>query len=208
MSDLAPFVAAALRDKVIDELLRENAELRGQLEETKVITVTGPNNSPVYAKAQFDSGRHAGAGTRWQVPLVEEKACPLSKLQQVEIRMGGVLLEPTSRSPCTILDFVEGSYDENQRGLFDLAFREDSCVESMSIRVGPFLTEEDYENVYDASEEPFFLACHLSEMANNHVGMTVVFQDISFHRLRVKGSLGNIELPIEETELLESKAAN
>eukprot|EP00978_Attheya_sp_CCMP212_P001071 scaffold2197_cov57-Attheya_sp.AAC.1 len=47
MSDLAPFVAATLRDKVVDDLMKENAALRLQLSRTQKIEVTGLNGAPV-----------------------------------------------------------------------------------------------------------------------------------------------------------------
>ena len=57
MSDLAPFVAAVLRDKVVEELQEElhaekakNKKLENEL---RTIRVTGPGGFPVYAERHF-----------------------------------------------------------------------------------------------------------------------------------------------------------
>lgn len=58
MSDLAPLVAAALRDQVVADLQKENEDLRsklalarrGLLSVDEAVTITGVGGSPVYAK--------------------------------------------------------------------------------------------------------------------------------------------------------------
>ena len=57
MSDLAPFVAAALRDKVIQELTKENksqagaiATLKSSVRDLRSVSITGPGGTPVYSK--------------------------------------------------------------------------------------------------------------------------------------------------------------
>jgi hypothetical protein len=63
MSDLAPFVAAVLRDKSNADMKEENDALRQeidslrcQLSNTHAVKITGPNGSPVYAHAQLEDG--------------------------------------------------------------------------------------------------------------------------------------------------------
>ena len=51
MSDLAPFVAATLRDKVIIDQQEEINRLRKQLRIERTITITGPGGSPIFAEA-------------------------------------------------------------------------------------------------------------------------------------------------------------
>jgi hypothetical protein len=57
MSDLAPFVAAALRDKVVADLKKENenqacriSALKSSIRDLSSVSVTGPEGSPVYCK--------------------------------------------------------------------------------------------------------------------------------------------------------------
>ena len=122
---------------------------------------------------------------------------------------------------CAILDFLEGCYDEEtQQGLFELSFRDDSCVESMLVRVGPFPSFQDYEQVLEgdnldidnnntnhaleaSSSSLSTEGVHLAAVAKRHPGMTIVFQEVCFHRLRVQGSLGNV--PDDESQELLDK---
>ena len=57
MSDLAPFVAAAVRDKVVADLQDENRKLEEVNEERKRgmrLCVTGAHGTPVYAMANIN----------------------------------------------------------------------------------------------------------------------------------------------------------
>lgn len=59
MSTLAPFVASAIRDKVIADMMDEIDQLKSQLRTTRQVQVTGPGGSPVYANAQLLSNEVA-----------------------------------------------------------------------------------------------------------------------------------------------------
>jgi hypothetical protein len=95
MSDLAPFVAATLRDKVIKDLMDENQAMRKQLQLARRVEITGPGGTPVHAQAQFDDdGSYAGNPDLWAVNFPEGKQmlpCPLAALEGIEIRVGGIL---------------------------------------------------------------------------------------------------------------------
>lgn len=60
MSDLAPLVSAAIRDKVVLDQQQEIEDLRKAKEELQaaktrgLVRVTGPSGSPVYAEGKFD----------------------------------------------------------------------------------------------------------------------------------------------------------
>ena len=109
MSDLAPFVAAAIRDKVVVELKEENDRLRQQLRELRRVEITGTGGSPIYATAQFDEdGAYDVNPNLWEVKLMmmmssssmqqqqqqqQDAAplqCPLADLSNLEIRLGGI----------------------------------------------------------------------------------------------------------------------
>ena len=55
MSDLAPFVAATLRDKVIADLQSEIEQLKAQSQRerdrSQTVEITGPRGNPVYCQA-------------------------------------------------------------------------------------------------------------------------------------------------------------
>eukprot|EP00978_Attheya_sp_CCMP212_P039856 scaffold211309_cov59-Attheya_sp.AAC.4 len=92
MSDLAPFVAAVLRDDVVTKLLLENARLKEQEKRltdqlTHVVTITGKCGSPVYA-----TGLLSGQDCKlvWaSFPKINQTGCPLHLLSQIEISIGG-----------------------------------------------------------------------------------------------------------------------
>jgi len=87
MSDLAPFVAAALRDKSIHDLMEENRKLR---ELAMAVEVTGPEGQPIYARGKFDEDGDSAYETLYEVKLSEQLTlCPLSDLSDVEIWIGG-----------------------------------------------------------------------------------------------------------------------
>ena len=52
MSDIAPFVAASLRDKVVADLMDENNNLREKNRALNLVKITGPEGYPVYAHGQ------------------------------------------------------------------------------------------------------------------------------------------------------------
>ena len=70
MSDLAPFVAAVLKDKVVADLLAEHARLQQLVSFGQNLALTGPQRFPVYATAQLDEGT---GGVRWKVALQSRK---------------------------------------------------------------------------------------------------------------------------------------
>eukprot|EP00978_Attheya_sp_CCMP212_P002719 scaffold5585_cov57-Attheya_sp.AAC.1 len=96
MSDIAPFVAATIRDKVVDDLMKENADLKLKLSRMQEIELTGPNGTPVYATGMLDQGKYTYAGMEWFVELVEQAKVPPSAFVHswgvgggIEVRVGG-----------------------------------------------------------------------------------------------------------------------
>jgi hypothetical protein len=96
MSALAPFVAAAIRDKVVQDLMEENAAMRKQvalLRHFKTVEITGPGGTCVYTRAQFDEdGGYNGNPNLWSVHFPTGKQllpCPLPMLEGIQVRLGG-----------------------------------------------------------------------------------------------------------------------
>ena len=53
MSDLAPFVAATLKDKVVTDLHEENKQLRAEKHASQLVEITCPKRHPVYAQGHL-----------------------------------------------------------------------------------------------------------------------------------------------------------
>lgn len=118
MSDLAPFVAATIRDRVVTELQAENDRLTRALQAAMTVQVMGQGGSPIYASADFSSGRpEQGSSAFWNVRFDDTDdndessssssssnsiPLPLSRLGELEVVVGGILLAEMSQ------DYVEG----------------------------------------------------------------------------------------------------
>jgi hypothetical protein len=113
MSDLAPFVAATLRDKVVQDLMEENEAMQKQIRQSRSVEITGPGGSPVYSRAQFDEdGYYCNDPVLWEVafPGTQNLSCPLSILEGIEVRLGGVL-----QAKCTATSVFDTFYDADGR---------------------------------------------------------------------------------------------
>lgn len=103
MSDLGPFVAAALRDRVVQELLEENKQLRRERNEKSMIRVTGRSGTPVYYEDLVTNGANfneAQGRSCWVLVLPTRKNAGGSEIgvsqetfrNDLEIRLGRVVL--------------------------------------------------------------------------------------------------------------------
>mmetsp|Transcript_29564 Transcript_29564/g.54174 ORF Transcript_29564/g.54174 Transcript_29564/m.54174 type:complete len:242 (-) Transcript_29564:306-1031(-) len=212
MSDLAPFVAATLRDKVVDDLMKENAALQQKLSRTQKIEVTGPNGAPVYATGMLDQGEYGGGGTSWRVNLERVESCALVFFTSVEIRVGGSLWTICDPSrPCCILDFLENCYDADRMGLFDVQFKSDNSHRySMQIRAGPFIHEDDYRDAFDNRHGDNFQCLDLHALGIANLGMKLSFRQLVFDVANIKTTLENLGIrdmdPDEAAEQRRSAA--
>ena len=87
MSELAPFVAAALRDKVVLDMLHEVEELKRQLSRARRVTIQG--RSGVWAEAQLEDG-HTMDPTRWNVDFPENSSY-IGDIRLAELKVGGLV---------------------------------------------------------------------------------------------------------------------
>lgn len=130
MSDLAPFVASTIRDKVVADLLEENKLLKEQLASFRRIRITGRGGEPLYAEQDFSLGKSSDHGW-WIVrlpvwnnrncqskqavstPSIAASPCRMSKLADCEIYVGNF-----RNMTCREFDvcFVDG----NPKGYFSL----------------------------------------------------------------------------------------
>ena len=115
MSDLAPFVAAALKDKTVVDLKQENDELRELIDKQLVVKVTGENGSPIrYEGSLKNIGmsemKSSNEVTRWSL-FCDSKVLPLDSLWNLEIWVGGNLMERFNLDINHIIDYPCHTYE-------------------------------------------------------------------------------------------------
>jgi hypothetical protein len=110
LPDLAAFVGATIRDKVVLDQMEEIRLLKHQLEATRRVEITGPGGAPVIASGSFSRGEfndsasneNGSCGVLWSVGLETNMedlpweddtppTVPMNMLSNIEIRVGGVL---------------------------------------------------------------------------------------------------------------------
>ena len=142
MSDLAPFVAAVLRDKVIADQLEEVQELRQQLRRARRISIHGA--SRVLVEAQLEDG-FAIDTTRWSVAF-PKNSCPLNDLRLAEFQVGGVARAELYRS---VSEAFVNEYDAKRRMEISAYYSPGLWV---TFSVGP-VEQEFYDGMADVDSE-------------------------------------------------------
>jgi len=103
-SDLAPFVGASLRDRIIDGMKDINDALQSRLTESEnerlLVQITGVDGSPVYYEESFrNAERYDDIDDDGDIVLDFDNDgssyydLPLSSLGEIEIRLGGVVVQ-------------------------------------------------------------------------------------------------------------------
>jgi hypothetical protein len=93
MSDLAPFVAAFLRDKVVDDLLEENKQLRAQLNanitSSRKVRISGLGGE-IYAEGRLDEDGHPILQGYWHLDLKAGTArcSSMEQFRAIELHIG------------------------------------------------------------------------------------------------------------------------
>jgi len=158
MSDLAPFVAAALRDKVVADLQDEVKHLREQLEREKrqsqTVAITGPQGSPVYAHAQFRDGKHDYSPELWKVELSttgqrHSGCCLVEDLAEMEVRIGGICKAKLSNGIVEgFVNDIENNYDDTRhRGALSIWFGGSSGI-WLNVQIEP-IARHQYARLRD-----------------------------------------------------------
>ena len=103
MTDLASFVAATIRDKVVLDLMEENKRLRKVIEQYHSVDITGPSGTPVYFKSRCNDYIQLDQSS--EIPyqpgtLPEKLKCQLFHLKDVEIRRVGSMTRLEDLSDC------------------------------------------------------------------------------------------------------------
>eukprot|EP00980_Cylindrotheca_fusiformis_P008929 scaffold1901_cov126-Cylindrotheca_fusiformis.AAC.5 len=133
MSDLAPFVAAALRDKVITDLIDElenvKLESQKQRDQSQLVSITGPRGVPVYAETSFRDGNYdTSSPEMWKVefpkasfPHQNERQQPapaaatLSELADMEVRIGGICKARLGESVEGFVNDIKNNYNHKEQ---------------------------------------------------------------------------------------------
>ena len=124
-SDLAPFVGASLRDRIIDGMKDINDALQSRLTESEnerlLVQITGVDGSPVYYEESFrNAERYDDIDDDGDIVLDFDNDgssyydLPLSSLGEIEIRLGGVVVQRFNIDDLNI-QFDDDLYDEENR---------------------------------------------------------------------------------------------
>jgi hypothetical protein len=204
MSDLAPFVASVLYDRVLAETKQEVDRLSEQLQKSRAVQIICESGR-VYAEAQLQDGSYSGNPHFWTVNLKNLAACPLSDLAGVDICIGGickahfgVISQATS-----IIDVVGVDRDDDSTymdgwGFINFCFGgAGQCW--LSVKVGPFPSEEAFFSQFDRDIDPESVVSLLTEeVAVNHPQLSVTFEHVDFFVTAVKNFILNLDPAIEE----------
>jgi hypothetical protein len=202
MSDLAPFVAAALRDKALQDLMVENHALRKQLQCTRRVEITGPNGTPVYARAQFDDGETYVGGSYWEVKFPKGQqllACPLAALEGIEIWIAG-MLKATFAENRDFEASLEADEDENESSMPKEATFYFSGASYLYLRVmidgwPKHLWRESLQEAESMGAVDLFRHLIDTVATDEPLGKMVTFTKVSFDFSGILGVIESMNLP-------------
>jgi hypothetical protein len=196
MSDLAPFVAAILRDQNVDDLLRENQELRERLDLHQRVEITGKEGKPIYYTSSMDRGKPTGSNSIWNVAVEEHEKhviIPLHELPNLEIRVGGDVRATfhsgnvNSDTDLLTCDFDRENLTEPQMGGIMFIFDGDrGGVHIVYGRFGP-VRYEDYTEIGHLHGEDLHAA--LLDLSVNHGARDLMLKSIDFVKSEIQGTV-------------------
>ena len=143
MSDLAPFVAATLRDKVVADLMEENEQLKLN---TALVKITGASGIPTYATGSIKDATVEVEGTEVCKSIALSSCVPhpntLQDLQNTELWVGerrvGTLTTSLDNQAVQQVQHGDQHYLEFRCLYWEY---QDTSIESF-LEVGPFSAEE------------------------------------------------------------------
>jgi hypothetical protein len=181
-SDLAPFVAALLRDTVIDNLLEENKQLRAQLQavirSSRKVRISGLGGE-IYAEAQLDEDGQPLLHGSWHIELKAGTArcSSMEQFRAIELHIGDLHK----------VVFASNAPDENY-GYFNVY---DSDTRRADISVGTFkgvclfasigpISQEKFEEVPEEYDQ-FEIMDVFSSLLDGPGDVTLEFHCIQFY---------------------------
>jgi len=202
MSDLAPFVAATLRDKVIADMKEENDALREQVRKSRTVAITGPSGTPVYCQAQLDEGEYDANPNLWRVnfgtPLLP---CPLAAFSDVELRVGGICKAKVYNN-AEYETYADDGHGLDGDGFGELSFYFTGPSELwLQVQFGPFASEEVFGELAEAIDvnEPFHITV-ADDFAPEHPGTFARFSYVSFVARSINGAIQSLSLDLAVEE--------
>jgi hypothetical protein len=208
MSDLGPFVAAHLRDKIIADLLEENKQLKTQLNNARRISITGPGGSPVYVEEDFSNGRYDALvmpGEWWQVPFakqpgqVPELCCTLSILQTCEVRIGNFVR-------IKVEDFDHLCISNYDRELSMVKVKYCSVDPCLEVGVHIPMDEQLFQSLHARTQRLERGAAFFMDLIPTDHDLPVIFEDLLFHADSARQAL--VDFGIDNVEWLDSGSNN
>mmetsp|Transcript_8022 Transcript_8022/g.11572 ORF Transcript_8022/g.11572 Transcript_8022/m.11572 type:complete len:229 (-) Transcript_8022:2105-2791(-) len=192
MSDLAPFVASTIRDKVVSDMMDEINALKSRLEESRRVLISGPEGFPVYAKAQLNDAvphqqilnhhQHTKKDVKGNKDKLAETispscsnnggiAIPVSIFEHLQLRLGAYFVAQLDD------DLLEGFVEEYNRVTMQaqvhLYFKHGTW---MSVRIGP-ISEERFRGIchyHNSNLDPEDILDDILDERNN---LTTVYLD-------------------------------
>lgn len=119
MTDLVPLVATVLKDKAMADMVRERETLKKLVDDRFKVQITGKLGSPVYREGSLKYGYSSHRGRCFELIFDDDddenekrrstdneiqanrSAIPLAALQELEIRLGGSVIERLSTKNTT-----------------------------------------------------------------------------------------------------------
>jgi hypothetical protein len=208
MSDLGPFVAAHLRDKIIADLLEENKQLKTQLRSARRILITGPGGSPVYAEEDFSNGRYDPTempGEWWEVPFAKEpgqliqNCCTLSNLPSCEVRIGNFV-------KIKVEDFDELCVCNYSRELSMVKVKYCSIDPCLEVGVHIPMCEQLFQSIHSRTQRLQHGASFFMDLIPTDKDVPVIFEELLFHADSARQAL--VDFGIDNVEWLDSGSSN
>jgi hypothetical protein len=184
--------------------MEENEAMQKQIRQSRSVEITGPGGNPVYSRAQFDeSGYFCNNPNLWEVefPGTQDLSCPLSILEGIEVRLGGVLKSKFTDSSVfeTFLDIDSRDYDHGK--VVKLFFGGASSL-WLAVRIDGWPRQSWQATIdQDLDGEVDELFSHLlDDVAIENPNKTVHFLEVSFVVTSVSGVIQslNLDLAMEE----------
>jgi hypothetical protein len=208
MSDLGPFVAAHLRDKVVADLLQENQELKIQLDSARRISITGPGGSPVYAEEDFSKGRYDATvmpGEWWEVPFADQPGqrtdvcCTLSTLDTCEVRIGSFV-------KLKVGEFDQLYVSNYSRELSMVKVKYCSIDPCLEVGVHIPMCEQLFQSIHSRTQRAASGSSLFMDLIPTDQDLPVIFEELIFHADSARQAL--LDFGVEGVEWLDGENTN
>lgn len=208
MSDLGPFVAAHLRDKVIADLMHENKQLKIQLDCARKVSITGPGGSPVYAEKDFAKGRYDPTvmpGEWWEVPFASEPGqltdicCTLSTAPTCEVRIGSFV-------KIKLGEFDQLYVANYSRELSMVKVKYSSLDPCLEVGVHIPMCEQLFQSIHARTQRLDNGSSFFMDLIPTDQDLPVIFEEVIFHADAARQAL--LDFGIEDVEWLDRQDTN